>query len=120
MAEVLVKTGIKRESGWLYFVDKAGNAARVKMARKGEKTSKKQEVLAKAGIKREKGFLYFIDKAGRQRRTRQDGTWWQRKEEDRKASSKENCSKEEEVSLTLNSSSLSFSYFSFLSFYVSR
>ena len=64
MAEVLVKTGIKRESGWLYFVDKAGNAARVRMARKGEKTNKKQEVLAKSGVKREKGYLYFIDKAG--------------------------------------------------------
>lgn len=64
MAEVLAKTGIKRESGWLYFVDKAGNAARVRMARKGEKTNKKQEVLSKTGVKREKGFLYFIDKAG--------------------------------------------------------
>lgn len=64
MAEVLVKTGIKRESGWLYFVDKNGNAARVKMARKGQPTDKKQEVLHESGIKREKGYLYFIDKAG--------------------------------------------------------
>ena len=63
--EVLVKAGIKRESGWLYFVDKQGNAARTKMARgKKIKGAKKQEVVFKAGVKREKGFLYFIDKAG--------------------------------------------------------
>ena len=64
MAEVLVKCGVKREPGYLYFVDKNGNAARVKMARKGQKTSKKQEILHKAGVKRQKGYLYFIDKKG--------------------------------------------------------
>lgn len=63
--EVLAKAGIKREPGYLYFVDKQGNAARTKMARgKKMKGAKKQEVLFKAGIKREKGYLYFIDKAG--------------------------------------------------------
>ena len=70
MAEVLVRCGIKRESGWLYFVDKRGNAARVRMARKGQKTDKKQEVLHKAGVKREKGYLYFIDKGGNIARAR--------------------------------------------------
>jgi len=64
MAEVLHKCGIKRQTGYLYFIDKKGNAARVQMARKGQKTSKKQEVLCKCGIKREKGYLYFIDKKG--------------------------------------------------------
>ena len=64
MAEVIAKTGIKREAGWLYFVDKKGNAARVPMARKGKKTSGKMQVLAKTAIKREKGWLYFIDKKG--------------------------------------------------------
>ncbi|MFH1592225.1 MAG: hypothetical protein ABIB47_02575 [Candidatus Woesearchaeota archaeon] len=64
MANVISKCGIKREPGYLYFVDKNGNAARVAMARKGQKTSKKQEVVHKAGIKRKKGFLYFIDKKG--------------------------------------------------------
>ena len=64
--EVLAKAGIKREPGWLYFLDKQGNAARVPMARgkKQKGAKKKPEVLFKAGIKREKGFLYFIDKAG--------------------------------------------------------
>jgi len=70
MAEVLHKSGIKREKGWLYFVDKNGNAARVQMARKGVKTSKKQEVLVKAGVKRQDGFLYFIDKKGNIARTK--------------------------------------------------
>ena len=64
MAEVLCKCGIKRESGYLYFVDKKGNAARVQMARKGKKTSKKQQVMHKCGVKREKGYLYFVDKKG--------------------------------------------------------
>lgn len=70
MAEVLHKCGIKREKGWLYFVDKKGNAARVQMARKGQKTSKKQEVLCKCGLKREKGWLYFIDKKGNSARAK--------------------------------------------------
>lgn len=64
MAEVLVKAGVKRQPGYLYFVDKKGNAARVQMARKGKKTSKKQQVLVKCGVKRQKGYLYFIDKKG--------------------------------------------------------
>ena len=65
MGEVLVKTGVKRESGYLYFVDKKGNVARAKMARGGGKKGKqKQEVLAKTGIKRESGYLYYVDSKG--------------------------------------------------------
>jgi len=59
MAEVLHKCGIKRESGYLYFIDKKGNAARVQMARKGKKTSKKQETVCKCGLTRESGFFVF-------------------------------------------------------------
>ncbi len=70
MAEVLCKCGIRREPGWLYFVDKHGNAARVRMARRGQKTNKKQEVMHKCGVKREKGYLYFIDKKGNVARTK--------------------------------------------------
>jgi hypothetical protein len=62
--EVLHKCGLKRQSGYLYFINKAGNAARVQMARKGKKTSTKQETLCKCGIKRQKGYLYFINKQG--------------------------------------------------------
>ena len=64
MAEVVCKCGIKRQSGFLYFVNKDGNCARVAMARAGKKSSKKQEVLHRCGIKRKSGYLYFIDKKG--------------------------------------------------------
>ncbi len=64
MGKVIAKTGIKREGGYLYFLNKAGDVARVKMARAGQKSSTKQEVVAKAGIKRKDGYLYYIDKVG--------------------------------------------------------
>ena len=64
MAEVVCKCGVKRAPGYLYFVNKDGNCARVQMARAGMKTSKKQEVLHKCGIKRKSGYLYFVDKKG--------------------------------------------------------
>ncbi len=64
MGEVVCKCGIKRQSGYLYFVNKDGNSARVQMARAGKKSSKKQEVLHKCGIKRKTGYLYYVDKKG--------------------------------------------------------
>jgi hypothetical protein len=64
MGKKLVKCGVKREKGWLYFVDKKGNVARAKMVRGRKKGKQKQEVLVKAGVKRESGYLYFIDKDG--------------------------------------------------------
>ncbi len=63
--EKVAKLGVKRESGYLYYVDKLGNLARAPMARAGQpKSKKKPEVVAKAGIKREKGFMYFMDADG--------------------------------------------------------
>ena len=70
MAEVIHKCGIKRAAGYLYFVDKNGNAARVPMARKGKKVSKTKEVVCKCGLKREAGFLYFVDKNGNSARAK--------------------------------------------------
>ena len=64
MGKVVNKCGVKRAKGFLYFLDKKGNVARVQMKRAGKKTSKKQEVVAKTGIKRKNGFLYYIDKKG--------------------------------------------------------
>ena len=64
MAEVVCRCGVKRQSGYLYFVNKNGDCARVPMARAGKKSSKKQEVLHKCGIKRKAGYLYFVDKKG--------------------------------------------------------
>ena len=64
MGKKVEKTGIKREKGYLYFLDKKGNVARCKMVRGRMKQKQKQEVLVKCGIKREEGFLYYIDKDG--------------------------------------------------------
>jgi hypothetical protein len=64
MGKVIAKTGVKREKGYLYFLDKKGNVAKVQMKRAGKKTSKKQTVVAKTGIKRKVGYLYYIDKKG--------------------------------------------------------
>ena len=69
--EKVAKLGVKRESGYLYYVDKSGNLARAPMARSGQKTPKKKaEVVAKAGIVREKGFMYFMDADGDIARTK--------------------------------------------------
>ena len=64
MGKVIAKTGVKREKGYLYFLDKKGNVAKVQMKRAGKKTSKTQTVVAKVGIKRKSGYLYYIDSKG--------------------------------------------------------
>ncbi|PIQ88668.1 MAG: hypothetical protein COV72_06990 [Candidatus Omnitrophica bacterium CG11_big_fil_rev_8_21_14_0_20_42_13] len=63
MAKKVAKVGVKREDGYLYFVDKKGNVSRAKMAR-GKKKGGKPTVVAKVGVKKEKGYLYFVDKQG--------------------------------------------------------
>jgi len=37
MNQKVAKVGIKKESGWLYFVDKNGDISRTPMQRKGRK-----------------------------------------------------------------------------------
>jgi len=65
MAEKVAKVGVRKQAGYLYFVDKKGNVARAKMSRGGRKKGKaKVEVVAKAGVKKKSGYLYFIDKSG--------------------------------------------------------
>ena len=65
MAEKVAKVGVKKESGYLYFIDKKGNVARAKMSRGGRKKGKaKVEVVAKSGVSKKSGYLYFIDKQG--------------------------------------------------------
>lgn len=63
MAEKVAKVGVKREDGYLYFIDQQGDVSRAKMARGGKKGGKPTKV-AKVGVKKEKGYLYFLDKAG--------------------------------------------------------
>jgi len=63
MAEKITKLGIKREKGYLYYVDKDGDVSSAKMARGNSKGGKPKKV-AKCGIKRKEGYLYFVDKQG--------------------------------------------------------
>ncbi len=59
------KLGIKREKGYLYYLDKQGDVSRAKMARGGKKGGGSTEGAGgKVGIKRKPGYLYFIDKQG--------------------------------------------------------
>ena len=65
MAQKVAKVGVKKESGYLYFVDKAGDISRAVMARGGgSKKKAKIEKVAKVGVKKESGYLYFVDKQG--------------------------------------------------------
>jgi len=63
MKEKVAKAGVKREDGYLYFIDKQGDVSRAKMARGGKKGGKPAKV-AKVGVEKEKGYLYFLDKQG--------------------------------------------------------
>jgi hypothetical protein len=63
MAKKVAKVGLKREKGFLYYIDKQGDVSRAQMARGGKKGGKPKKV-QKVGIKKEKGFLYFLDKQG--------------------------------------------------------
>ncbi|MFH1045672.1 MAG: hypothetical protein V1727_01760 [Candidatus Omnitrophota bacterium] len=63
MAEKVMKVGIKRQKGCLYYVDKKGNVCEARMAR-GKKKGGGSKVVAKTGIKKKSGYLYFIDKKG--------------------------------------------------------
>ncbi|NLO90455.1 MAG: hypothetical protein GX410_00500 [Elusimicrobia bacterium] len=63
MAEMVHKCGIKREEGFLYYIDKDGDVSRAKMARGGKKGGKPTKVL-KVGLKKAKGYLYYLDKKG--------------------------------------------------------
>ena len=61
---IVAKTGLSKEPGYLYFLDKNGDVARVEMARRGQKINKRHEVLVKLGVKRKQGYLYYIDGSG--------------------------------------------------------
>ena len=78
----VAKVGIKKEKGFLYFVDKQGDISSAKMAR-GDKKGGAPKKVAKVGIKREVGYLYFIDKTGRYF-LRQNGPRRNQEEKDRK------------------------------------
>jgi len=58
----VAKVGVKREGGYLYFVDKNGDVSRAPMKKSGKRGGKAK--VAKVGVKKRKGYMYFIDGAG--------------------------------------------------------
>ncbi|HII29981.1 hypothetical protein COT48_02950 [Candidatus Woesearchaeota archaeon CG08_land_8_20_14_0_20_47_9] len=66
MAQKVAKAGVRKQNGYLYFVDRNGDVSRVPMARGGRKKGKrqKQEKVCKVGVRKERGYLYFVDKNG--------------------------------------------------------
>ena len=63
MAEKVAKVGVKKEKGYLYFVDKHGDVSCAKMARGNRKGGSPKKV-AKVGVKKKSGYLYLIDRHG--------------------------------------------------------
>ena len=63
MAEKVKTVGVRKESGYLYYLGKDGNVWRSKMARAG-KGGGDAEKVADAWVTRAQGYLYFIDKDG--------------------------------------------------------
>ena len=64
-SEKVFKAGVKREQGWLYYLDKNCNIARSRMVRGGQRKKKgdRPEVVVKTDIsRREDGYLYFISR----------------------------------------------------------
>jgi hypothetical protein len=41
MAEKVAKVGVKKQNGWLYFVDKQGDISRAKMVRGGHRKKRR-------------------------------------------------------------------------------
>lgn len=63
MAQKVAKVGVKRQKGFLYFIDKQGDVSCAVMARGAKKGGKPKKV-AKVGVDKKDGYLYFLDKQG--------------------------------------------------------
>ena len=63
MAQKVAKVGVKRQKGFLYFIDKQGDVSCAMMAR-GNKKGGKPKKVAKVGVEKKDGYLYFLDKQG--------------------------------------------------------
>jgi len=51
MAQKVAKVGIKKQPGYLYFIDGKGDISRVKMARGGKKKKGKKKIAKKSASK---------------------------------------------------------------------
>jgi len=54
MAEKVAKVGVKKEAGYLYFVDRHGDISRAKMARGGKKKKAAKKAPKKKAAKKAK------------------------------------------------------------------
>lgn len=63
MAEKVKTLGVRREKGFLYFIDAQGDVSRSPMAR-GSGSKGSSQKIAQASIVKESGFLYYLDKDG--------------------------------------------------------
>ncbi|OIO79601.1 MAG: hypothetical protein COW11_04810 [Candidatus Omnitrophica bacterium CG12_big_fil_rev_8_21_14_0_65_43_15] len=63
MAQKVAKVGVKRQKGFLYFIDKKGDVSCAKMSRGAKKGGSPKKV-AKVGVEKKSGYLYFVDKQG--------------------------------------------------------
>jgi hypothetical protein len=61
--EQLSKESIKREPGWLYYIDKQGYISRTPMKGRAKGKRIKQRV-SNFKVNKEPGYLYFVDKHG--------------------------------------------------------
>jgi hypothetical protein len=57
------KQSIKREPGWLYYVDKQGYISRTPMKKKAKGKRIKQRV-SPFKVNKVPGYIYFVDKHG--------------------------------------------------------
>lgn len=72
MSEKIMKVGLKREKGWLYYLNSDLNIQRSRMVVGGQRKDPNQrpELVLQTGMKRDPGFLYFVDKVGDIARTK--------------------------------------------------
>lgn len=70
MNEKVLKLGIKREPGFLYYWEELEcSVKRIKISASGRDQSAQPETVAKAKITKDLGYLYFIDVDGDLSRT---------------------------------------------------
>ncbi len=69
--EKVAKAGVKREPGFLYFLDGDGDISRAPMVRgRGKGSQGQSEKVVRTQVKKDSGYMYFIDKDGDVARTK--------------------------------------------------
>jgi hypothetical protein len=69
--EKVARAGVKREAGYLYFLDGDGDISRSPMVRgRGKGSQGSKEKVAHTNVKKDAGYMYFIDKDGDVARTK--------------------------------------------------